>query len=104
MIDRFSVEWTGKEGLDIDTHKEYIKEFCDHFDKSIKRLVDDAVKKNDELMTDRIYADILQVYFGITLFMLICVYMKLWLILWIDFRVNMSSWSFFLLYWFLHEN
>ena len=68
MIDRFSVEWTGKEGLDIDTHKEYIKEFCDHFDKSIKRLVDDAVKKNDELMTDRIYADILQVYFRMTLF------------------------------------
>ena len=58
---RFSVNWTGKEGLDIDTHKDYIKDFCNHFDKSIKRLVDNAVKKNDELLNDRIYADILQV-------------------------------------------
>ena len=57
--------------MDIDTHKEYIKEFCDHFDKSIKRLVDDAVKKNDELMTDRIYADILQVYFRMTFSILV---------------------------------
>lgn len=55
------MEWTGKEGLDVETHSSYIKDFCDHFYKSILRLVDDAVKKNDELMNDRIYADILQV-------------------------------------------
>ena len=55
------MEWTGKEGLDKDTHKDYIDDFCNHFYSSILRLVDDAVKKNDELMNDRIYADILQV-------------------------------------------
>lgn len=55
------MDWTGKEGLDVDTHEEYLKDFCEHFYHSILKLVDDAVKKNDELMNDRIYADILQV-------------------------------------------
>ena len=58
---RFSVEWSGRDGLDEETHGGYIKEFCDHFYNSILKLVDNAVRKNDELMTDRIYADILQV-------------------------------------------
>lgn len=49
----------------MDTHKDYLETFCDHFYKSILRLVDDAVKKNDELMNDRIYADILQVAFSL---------------------------------------
>lgn len=29
----FSVEWSGKEGIEKETHQEYLDEFCDHFYK-----------------------------------------------------------------------
>jgi len=45
---RFEVSWTGKEGLDVESHADYIKDFCNHFYQSILRLVDDAVKKVSE--------------------------------------------------------
>ncbi|KAK0046460.1 NACHT and WD repeat domain-containing protein 2 [Biomphalaria pfeifferi] len=59
-VARFTVEWSGKEGIDEDTHKEYFEKFCDHFYTSVIRLVDNAMAKHERLASDPIYLEPLQ--------------------------------------------
>ncbi|KAL3831256.1 hypothetical protein ACJMK2_023030 [Sinanodonta woodiana] len=57
---RFSVEWSGKEGIDKDTHKEYLEKFCIHFYSSIIKLVDRAMNRHEKLSGDATYTETLQ--------------------------------------------
>ena len=59
-ISRFDVEWSGKEGIDRETHLEYLNQFCQHFQLSILRLVDRAVVEDQKLSSDPVYREILQ--------------------------------------------
>lgn len=56
---RFKVEW-GREGIDKDTHKEYLENFTSHFHTSIARLVDDAMAKHERLSSDPVFTEALQ--------------------------------------------
>lgn len=39
------MEWIGREGLDTETHEEYLNNFIAHFYKNIIKLVDRAMRK-----------------------------------------------------------
>ena len=59
-IARFVVEWSGKEGIDRETHAEYLKEFCSNFYSNITMLVDRAVISSRKLSGDAVYSEVLQ--------------------------------------------
>lgn len=59
-IARFKVEWAGKEGIDSESHKEYLRDFCEHFYASITGQVDRAVEQSKKLSNDKIYGEVLQ--------------------------------------------
>ncbi|UYV61467.1 NWD2 [Cordylochernes scorpioides] len=42
---RFTVEWSGRDGLDASAHSDYLARFTHHFERHIKRLVDRAVRR-----------------------------------------------------------
>ncbi|KAK7576572.1 hypothetical protein V9T40_012858 [Parthenolecanium corni] len=57
---RYVVEWIGREGLDPDTHGEYLQNFITHFYKNITKLVDRAMRKEDSSAQGQIVTEILQ--------------------------------------------
>ncbi|KAF2895446.1 hypothetical protein ILUMI_10727 [Ignelater luminosus] len=57
---KYTVEWIGREGLDPETHEEYLKHFITHFYKNITKLVDRAMRKEDSSATGQIVTEILQ--------------------------------------------
>ena len=57
---RFKVEWSGKEGIDLDSHKEYLRDFCEHFYTSVTDQVERAVEQSRKLSSDSIYGEVLQ--------------------------------------------
>lgn len=57
---RYTVEWIGREGLDIETHEEYLNHFIAHFYKNIVKLVDRAMRKEDSSAQGQIVTEILQ--------------------------------------------
>ena len=59
-IARFGVEWSGNDGLGVDTHGEYISKFCKKFYEDVLDLVDRAVEKNTRLANDRLFSEVLQ--------------------------------------------
>lgn len=59
-IARFTVEWSGKEGIDMESHSEYIKEFTSHFHRSIIDLVERAMTQHEKLSQDPVYTEVLQ--------------------------------------------
>uniref|UniRef100_A0AC35EXK7 NACHT domain-containing protein n=1 Tax=Panagrolaimus sp. PS1159 TaxID=55785 RepID=A0AC35EXK7_9BILA len=58
-IRRSTVEWAGREGMDVHAHAEYLKEFCRDFYSSITTQVDNAMRKYDKFR-DELFAEILQ--------------------------------------------
>lgn len=54
------MEWIGREGLDPETHDEYLKHFITHFYKNIVKLVDRAMRKEDSSAQGQIVTEILQ--------------------------------------------
>jgi hypothetical protein len=54
------VEWIGREGLDTETHEEYLQHFITHFYKNITKLVDRAMRKEDSSAQGQIVTEILQ--------------------------------------------
>lgn len=54
------MEWIGKEGIDIESHREYIQQFINHFYKNITKLVDRAMRKEDSSAQGQIVTEILQ--------------------------------------------
>ncbi|XP_069111532.1 NACHT and WD repeat domain-containing protein 2-like [Argopecten irradians] len=56
---RFKVEW-GREGIDKDTHKDYLENFTNHFHTSIAMLVDNAMAKHERLSSDPVFTEALQ--------------------------------------------
>lgn len=54
------MEWIGREGLDPETHEEYLKHFITHFYKNITKLVDRAMRKEDSSAQGQIVTEILQ--------------------------------------------
>ncbi|KAF5284944.1 hypothetical protein FQA39_LY16899 [Lamprigera yunnana] len=59
-LQKYNVEWIGREGLDPETHEEYLKHFITHFYKNITKLVDRAMRKEDSSATGQIVTEILQ--------------------------------------------
>lgn len=57
---RYTVEWIGREGLDTETHQEYLQNFIMHFYKNITKLVDRAMRKEDSSPQGQIVTEILQ--------------------------------------------
>lgn len=57
---RYTINWTGKEGLAVKYHEEYLKEFTAHFYKHITRLVDRAMRKEDLSSQGHIVTELLQ--------------------------------------------
>lgn len=57
---RYTVEWIGREGLDPETHGEYLQHFITHFYKNITKLVDRAMRKEDSSAQGQIVTEILQ--------------------------------------------
>ncbi|XP_044733634.1 NACHT and WD repeat domain-containing protein 2 [Chrysoperla carnea] len=59
-MQKYTVEWIGREGLDPDTHEEYLNHFITHFYKNIVKLVDRAMRKEDSSAQGQIVTEILQ--------------------------------------------
>ena len=59
-IARFKVEWSGKEGIDQESHKEYLRDFCEHFYSSVTDQVERAVEQSKKLSNDQVYGEVLQ--------------------------------------------
>lgn len=59
-MEKYTVEWIGREGLDTETHGEYLKNFITHFYKNIIKLVDRAMRKEDSSPQGQIVTEILQ--------------------------------------------
>lgn len=59
-VTRFVVDWSGKEGLEPETHASYLAEFTDNFHRSIMRLVDEAMAKHERLSSDPVFTEALQ--------------------------------------------
>lgn len=57
---RYTIEWIGREGLDVETHEEYLTHFIHHFYKNIIKLVDRAMRKEDSSAQGVIITEILQ--------------------------------------------
>lgn len=57
---KYTVEWIGREGLDNETHEEYLNNFISHFYKNIIKLVDRAMRKEDSSAQGQIVTEILQ--------------------------------------------
>lgn len=55
-IRRSTVEWVGRDGIDVQYHAEYIRQFCADFYTSITSMVDNAMRKHarfrDQLFTE----------------------------------------------------
>ncbi|KRT79411.1 hypothetical protein AMK59_8471 [Oryctes borbonicus] len=59
-MQKYTVDWIGREGLDPETHEEYLKNFITHFYKNIIKLVDRAMRKEDSSALGQIITEILQ--------------------------------------------
>lgn len=59
-LQKYTVEWIGREGLDVETHEEYLNHFISHFYKNIVKLVDRAMRKEDSSAQGQIVTEILQ--------------------------------------------
>ncbi|GBP66176.1 NACHT and WD repeat domain-containing protein 2 [Eumeta japonica] len=59
-IQKYTVEWIGRDGLDTETHGEYLNHFISHFYKNIVKLVDRAMRKEDSSAQGQIVTEILQ--------------------------------------------
>ncbi|CAH1380087.1 unnamed protein product [Tenebrio molitor] len=59
-MQKYTVEWIGREGLDNETHEDYLKHFITHFYKNIVKLVDRAMRKEDSSAQGQIVTEILQ--------------------------------------------
>lgn len=59
-LQKYTIEWIGREGLDVETHEEYLNHFITHFYKNIVKLVDRAMRKEDSSAQGQIVTEILQ--------------------------------------------
>ncbi|XP_065565326.1 NACHT and WD repeat domain-containing protein 2-like isoform X3 [Artemia franciscana] len=57
---KYTIDWIGRDGLAADTHEEYIQDFITHFYKSMIRLIDRAMRKEDSSPQGQIVTEILQ--------------------------------------------
>lgn len=57
---RYTIEWIGREGLDTETHSEYLQHFITHFYRSMVKLIDRAMRKEDDSAQGQIITEILQ--------------------------------------------
>ena len=57
---RYEIEWIGREGLAPETHDAYLKEFINHFYKNVLKLIDRAMRKEDNSPQGKIVTELLQ--------------------------------------------
>lgn len=60
MYKRYEIEWIGREGLSPDTHEDYLNDFINHFFKNTLKLVDKAMKKEDNSEQGKIVNELMQ--------------------------------------------
>ncbi|PAA84392.1 hypothetical protein BOX15_Mlig005707g1 [Macrostomum lignano] len=59
-IIRYSQPWVDPSGIHLDTHKEYIDQFCDTFYTRLVKLIDRGARRNRLVSKDATLAEILQ--------------------------------------------
>ncbi|KAL8615116.1 hypothetical protein ACOMHN_054485 [Nucella lapillus] len=59
-VTRFSVEWTGKDGIDEESHRAYFDQFCEKFYGDVTTQIDNAMAKHVKLANDPVYNEPLQ--------------------------------------------
>ena len=47
IVQKYNVDWIGRDGLNPDTHEAYLTEFVNHFYKNIVKMIDRAMKKEN---------------------------------------------------------
>ncbi|ULT89955.1 hypothetical protein L3Y34_008385 [Caenorhabditis briggsae] len=57
-IRRSTVEWVGRDGIDVQYHAEYIRQFCSDFYNSITTMVDNAMAKHEKYR-DQLFTEVL---------------------------------------------
>ncbi|KAL4221581.1 NACHT and WD repeat domain-containing protein 2 [Mactra antiquata] len=59
-INRHTVRWSEKEGINREDHADYLQVFKDSFYTSIVKKIDKAVQNEQSLVTDELYIEVLQ--------------------------------------------
>ena len=57
---RYEIEWIGREGLAPETHDAYLKDFINHFYKNTLKLIDRAMRQEDNSPQGKIVTELLQ--------------------------------------------
>ena len=57
---RFTVDWTGKEGIDETSHRAYFETFCEKFYNDVTNQISEAMAKHVKLANDPVYNEPLQ--------------------------------------------
>ena len=47
VLQKYNVEWVGRDGLNPDTHEAYLTEFVNHFYKNVVKMIDRAMKREN---------------------------------------------------------
>ena len=59
-IFHFKIKWSDNEGVNEEDHQDYLKEFCNTFEREILRQVEHAVKTSTNVSGDPLYEEILE--------------------------------------------
>lgn len=59
-LKKFSIDWAENEGVELEKHSEYLKQFSQHFYKYITKLIDRAMRKEECSPNAQILTEILQ--------------------------------------------
>ena len=59
FLERYHVDWVGRDGLNPDTHETYLTDFVNHFYKNVIKMIDRAMKKENVNLSSPLVYEIL---------------------------------------------